>query len=146
MKSIQMKNQMLVFAALFVFVGTSLLASTPVEISPLESEWNRWEKLGQKKVKYALDRDEIVVTRLEGTFNAVKFKVLRGGINMHKCTIHFGNGEKQTVTLKSNFSRGGESRVIDLKGGNRVIKKVVFWYDTKNYADKKAVLMLFGRH
>ena len=32
----------------------------------------RWEKLGQRRVNYGLDRDEILVTAREGTFTALR--------------------------------------------------------------------------
>ncbi|MEZ4988142.1 MAG: hypothetical protein R2795_24450, partial [Saprospiraceae bacterium] len=32
----------------------------------------RWEKLGQRTVNFGLDHDEIVVTRQEGRFTALK--------------------------------------------------------------------------
>lgn len=107
----------------------------------------KWEKLGQRKVNYKLDRDEIMVTARDGRFSAVKLKVRKGGVNMHKMTIHFGDGTVQNVNLKNKIPAGGATRVVDLKGKKkRVIRKVVFWYDTKNLANRKAVVELWGRH
>ena len=105
-----------------------------------------WELLGKKKVKYGLDRDEIKVTAKEGLFTKVQLRVKRGAINMHKCVLHFGNGDKQEVEIRKNIPRGGQTRVIDLKGGKRVIKKVVMWYDTKNKAKARAVVQVWGKH
>lgn len=107
----------------------------------------KWEKLGQKVVRHGLDRDVITVTYREGRFSKLKFKVLRSGLNMHRCVIHFGNGQTQEVALRNNFGPGGESRVIDIKGGRRVIEKVVFWHDSKSLVNRRrATLVLFGRH
>lgn len=107
----------------------------------------RWENLGQRKVNYSLDRDEIMVTARDGRFSAVKLKVRKGAINMHKMTIHFGDGTKQQVNLRNKIPAGGETRVVNLKGNKkRVIRKVVFWYDTKNLANKRATVELWGRH
>ncbi|MCB0563984.1 MAG: hypothetical protein KDD01_06365 [Phaeodactylibacter sp.] len=105
----------------------------------------RWKKLGQRKVNRALDRDEILVTGREGAFTKLKFIVRRSPINMHRCVIHFRNGDTQEVALRNNIPAGGETRVIDLEGNRRIITKVVFWYDTKGLQDK-AVLELWGRH
>lgn len=105
-----------------------------------------WEKLGQKKVNYGLDKDQIVVTARDGKFKAIKLAFKGGKMNMHKCVIHYANGEKQNVSLKKNYSAGDESRRIDLKGNRRIISKVVFWYDTKNLARKKATVVLWGLH
>ncbi|NNF32911.1 MAG: DUF2541 family protein [Saprospiraceae bacterium] len=105
-----------------------------------------WEKLGQRTVNYGLDKDEIKVTAREGKFKAIKLAFRGGKMNMHRCVIHYANGEKQNVALKKQYSAGDETRTIDLKGNRRVISKVVFWYDTKNLARKKAIIGLWGLH
>lgn len=127
----------------FLFSSFTLFknSDTPETIAP-----PRWELLGAKKVNYGLDRDEIDVTAKEGVFSALKLKVNRGGINLHRVAVHFGNGEVEELELRANIPAGGESRVLDLPGNKRVIQKVVFWYDTKNYANKKAVIQLWGRN
>ena len=86
----------------------------------------RWEKLGQRKVNFKADKDEIGVGRYEGFFNALQLRVTRGSINMKKMGVHFHNGKVREVELKENFTEGGMSRVIDLPRNNRIIDKVVF--------------------
>lgn len=105
-----------------------------------------WELLGMRKVNYSLDRDEIIVTRAEGIFTALKVKVKKSPINMQKLVVTFGNGEVEELELRNNFAAGSESRVIDLPGNKRVIKKIVFWYDTKNIANRKGIVEVWGRH
>lgn len=105
-----------------------------------------WEMLGMRKVNYALDHDEILVTRAEGVFSALKIKVKKAPINMHKLVVHFGNGETEELEVRNNFSAGSESRVIDLPGNRRVIRKIDFWYDTKNLAARKGIIEIWGRH
>jgi hypothetical protein len=60
--------------------------------------------------------------------------------------VVYGNGTRDNIPLRYNFGRGSESRIIDLQGGNRVIKKVIFYYDSKNHSRSRATLHLFGRH
>lgn len=132
---------------LFSFVLTfflSDLAAFPEWVSPLSPP--KWELLGTRKVNYGLDKDEIMVTRMEGRFTALKIKVKKGGINLHKVFVHFGDGQVQELEVREDIQAGGETRVIDLAGNRRVIQKVVFWYDTKNYANQKATVELWGRH
>jgi len=105
-----------------------------------------WEMLGERSVNFKADKDEIMVTASEGRFSAVQIRVKRAPINMQRMVIHFGDGEEQTVELKDNFRAGGESRIIDLEGKKRVIRKVSFWYDTKGFGDHKAIVQLWGRH
>lgn len=136
---------LLFFALIFVFGQTQ--ANTFLPHSQEGINPPRWEKLGQRKVNYKIDRDEIMVNARDGRFTAVKLKVRKGAVNMHKMTIHFGDGSKQQVNLKNKIPAGGETRVINLKGKQkRVIRKVVFWYDTKNLANNRATVELWGRH
>ncbi|MEZ4920244.1 MAG: DUF2541 family protein [Saprospiraceae bacterium] len=107
---------------------------------------NGWEHLGSRKVNYKVDRDEILVTAAEGRFTKLKFKAEGAPINMHKMKVVFRNGQSQEIALRNNIPAGGESRVIDLQGNRRIIQKVVFWYDTKNFAGKRATLHLWGKH
>ena len=122
-----------------------LVAALIIPFSSFDTVPHDWEKLGERKVNFTVDRDEIAVGKYEGFFDALQIKVKKGPINMHKMVVHFHNGTTKDIPLKNKFAAGGESRVIDLPGNNRVIDKVVFWYDTKNYSDSKAVVELWGR-
>lgn len=134
-----MKNS--VFANLFLLAVAAIFSLNFAMNQP-----PRWEKLGERQVNYGLDHDEILVTAAEGRFSALQIRVKRGGVNMHKLVVHYGNGERDEIELRDNFAAGSESRVIDLSGARRVIRTVDFWYDTKNVADRKAVVELWGRH
>lgn len=125
---------------LLLAVSFSAFTSTDAAFPP------KWELLGSRKVNYTLDRDEILVTAKEGAFSALKIVVKKGGLSLHRVAVHFGNGEVEELEVRENIPADGESRVMDLPGNKRIIKKVVFWYDTKNYADQRATLNLWGRH
>jgi hypothetical protein len=115
-------------------------------LSTASAQPARWEYLGLRKANKSSDRDEIVVTRAEGTFNALKFKVKHRPITLYDMKVHYGNGMVDDIKVRVNIPAGGESRVIDLRGGNRVIKKVVFRYETKTSRGRRAEIRLFGRH
>lgn len=104
----------------------------------------QWVLLGKKTVNYAVDNDVMPVT-LTTNFKAIKILVTKAPLNMHRCVVHFGNGSSQEVQLKHNFAPGSDSRIIDLEGGDRFITSISFWYDTKNFAKKKAIVSVFGR-
>lgn len=129
-----------------VFSKLLLLALAAVFTLNFTTDRAGWERLGARKVNYGLDRDEIFVTAKDGIFSALKIKVKRGGINMHKLVVHYGNGQTDEIELRQNFAPGSESRVLDLVGNKRIIQKVVFWYDTKNIARRRGVVELWGRH
>lgn len=130
----------------FVFVKFALPLLALVLLFSAFALPPRWEYLGQRKVNYGIDRDEIVVTYREGKFNAIKLLVKHADLNMTKCTVHFENGGTQDVETRFRIPAGGESRVIDLDGRGRFIEKIIFWYDTKNSENRKAVVEVWGRH
>jgi hypothetical protein len=116
----------------------------PANASPVQI--GTWEKLGSRKVNFKADRDEIVVTRRDGKFRKIKLEVEGGSVNFHECIVVFGDGKRQNVRMKKVIHEGQSTRVIDLQGGRRVIKKVIFVYDTHNYENKKAKVTLRGLH
>ena len=104
-----------------------------------------WQKLGSQTVNYGLDKDVIVVGAHDGAFTKLKVQVTGGALNMHRMKIEYMNGETQEVQLRHNFSKQSGTRIIDLKGNKRLIKKITFWYDTKNLARRKARVHVLGR-
>jgi len=46
--------------------------------------------------------------------------------------------------LRNPIPAGGESRVIDLQGGDRVIRSVEFWYDARSRG-RQAIVRALGR-
>lgn len=131
---------------LCLLVAVNFATASQSPITNHESLPPRWEKLGERNVNFKVDRDEIFVTASEGRFTALKIKVRKGAINLHKMVVHFGDGSTQEVETRDEIAAGGESRVINLEGNRRVIQKVVFVYDTKNFANRKAEVELWGRH
>lgn len=138
--NIIMKNLLLKALTLItLFIGIATINNT-------QAQSKKWEQLGSKEVNFGLDKDEILVTASEGIFKSVMLKVKKAPINMYKMTLVFGDGSEQNVELKNNFRAGSQSRIIDLEGNNRVIRKVVLLYDTKNYKRRKATVELWGKH
>jgi hypothetical protein len=142
-KPVNMKWYQILSAMAFVFA--ILITGSAFTPKPGYTQ-GRWEKLGERKVNFKADRDEIHVGVADGKFDALKLKVTEGAINLQRMVVHFGNGDTKEIEMRSNIARGGESRVIDLPGNNRIITKVVFWYDTKNHANRKAHVALWGKH
>ncbi|MBT8328014.1 MAG: hypothetical protein KJP21_09855 [Bacteroidia bacterium] len=104
-----------------------------------------WEHLGTRTVQFGLDHDKIVVTAKEGRFAKLKINV-NGNLNLHKVKVNFRNGTSQILNTRHNFVKGANSKVLDLKGGKRVIQSVDFWYDTKNRSRRRAIVHVYGRH
>jgi hypothetical protein len=106
----------------------------------------KWEKLGSRKVNMGADHDEILVTAYAGFFTKIKFKVLDAPILLRNVKIVFGNGESRNVKVNKKFTAGMESRVIDLPGNTRIIKKIVMNYTAVAKHKGKATFVVWGRH
>ena len=104
----------------------------------------KWVKLGERTVNHAVDRDEIVVSAKKGVFKKIKLKVKRRRVTFRSVKVHFANGDVQDINLRHEIPAGGETRNIDLKGKDRVIKKVVFWYVTTSNQGQRARVQLWG--
>ena len=104
-----------------------------------------WQKIGQRTVNIKADHDEIMVTASEGKFTKLKFKVLKAPIHVKNIKIVFGNGESKNVNINTKIPAVTESRIVDLPGNKRVIRKIVMNY--KSIPGKgRAVVVVYGRH
>lgn len=132
--------------AVSTFLLTLLFVLPDVSAANVTIQPGTWENLGSRKVNYKVDRDEILVTRRDGKFRRIRLEVERGSVNFHEVIVVFGDGSRQKVSVKNVIHEGNATRAIDLRGGKRVINKVIFVYDTKNYESKKAKVRLMGLH
>lgn len=103
-----------------------------------------YQFLGERKVAFGGDRDTIEVTGHEGKFTAIVIGVADGEIELWNIKVEFGNGESHSPELRANFDEKSRSRVIDLPGDARVIKKVTFLYKSK-LKEGRATVKLYGR-
>ena len=86
------------------------------------------------------------MTAAKGTFTAIKLQVRQRPVDFHRVVIHFANGADQKVELRNTIRAGGESRVIDIDGANRVIRSIDFWYDAKTLGrGGRAAIRVMGR-
>lgn len=104
-----------------------------------------WVMLGERTVTDRVDHDLIVVTAARGDFTRIKLTVRRAAVDFHRVVVHFRNGENQEIEMRNTIPAGGETRAIDLRGGERVIRSVEFWYDARTIGGRRAVVRLFGR-
>jgi hypothetical protein len=103
-----------------------------------------WHKISETTVGFKTEKDEIVVMGAD-KFKALKFKVTEGAIDLQDLEVHYSEGDKEDIQVRTPILEGGESRVIDLKGYARDLKKVVFVYRTIKDASKdRAHVELYG--
>ncbi len=129
-----MKNVVSLVISIFMMMGIS---------SSLSAQWTF---LGSAKVNgVGVDHDEILVTALEGNFSAIKLFVEHEGIEFERVVVHFGNGGQQELTIRDFIPAGGETRVLDLTGRNRIIHSVDFYYKSNPLTKRKGKVKLYGR-
>jgi hypothetical protein len=139
----KIKNLVVVITALMMFAQVTISMAQAELVS--NKTVDNWLLLGARNVDYTLDRDVVSVEESKLSFTSLKFMVKNGTINMHKCTVHFMNGETQDIEFSNEVNKTNDGRVLELKNNTRSIEKVVFWYDTKNSSTSVAVVELWGK-
>ena len=108
------------------------------------SDKNGWHKIGRMVVDFQKERDVINIIGSNG-FSAIKFQVQNAPIDLREIVIYYAGGDSQKVDINSTIKPEGYSRVIDLDGRERNLKKIAFVYKTvSNNNDKKARLQVWG--
>jgi hypothetical protein len=136
-----MKKTILI--TLLVIAGSygKITAQTPAVIL---SDKAGWHKIGERHVAFAKDRDEIAVIGAN-RFSAIKFKVTEAAIDLQELEVYYDKGDKQVIDVRTPISAGTESRVFDLKGTERELRKIVFVYKTlPNQKDENAHVEIWG--
>lgn len=87
-----------------------------------------WEKLGERVVHGKGDRDTIVVTAREGSFRRMMLVVEHSAVELFDVEVTFGDGDTFSPATRLVFGQNSRSRVIDLPGAARFIRKVQFRY------------------
>ena len=104
-----------------------------------------WSKLGERSISARSENDVLSVAGPPVPATAIKLKVSRGGLNLHRCVVRFADGDKLSIDMRNDIPPGRESRIIPLGDRARVIVAVEFWYDTRNYVADQAQLELWAR-
>ncbi len=108
------------------------------------SDKTGWHKIGETRVSFEKDRDEVMVIGAN-RFASLKFKVTEAPIDLVSLTLHFDNGETQDMPMVMHIKSPGESKVIDIKGGERDLRKISFVYKTlPNAKDVRAHIEIWG--
>jgi len=103
-----------------------------------------WDLLGSRRVSFAVDRDVIDVGAREGTFNGIRIEVEGGTLEMYNIVLTFGNGDTWSPNTRVLFRQGSWSRLIDLPGPARFIRKIEFLYRSR-LRRGQATVRVFGR-
>lgn len=139
-----MKTYFKIIALSLLVVFSSALVKGQQVVKPKGGTTGSWRLLGTTHAQHTADHDVIVVAGPHDYFRKLKFKVTDAPLNMQRMIVTYDDGRPENIDVRENIPKGGESRVIDLKGGKRKLKTVEFWYDTKGFLNGKADVTLFG--
>jgi hypothetical protein len=134
------KVLMIIMLAMAGSFGTAY-AQKPAVIA---SDKTGWHKIGETTVRFQKERDEILVMGAD-KFASLKFKVTEAPIDLTSLEVYYESGDRQDIMVNMPIQAPGESRVIDINGGERSLKKIVFVYKTlPNRKDTKAHVEIWG--
>src|SRR4051812_29951823 len=87
---------------------------------------NGYVYLGERWVNGGADHDVIHVGRKDGRFASIMLVVENAPVELFQLLVTFGNGTTYPIPTKLVFGPDSTSRMIDLPGGARVIRRVDF--------------------
>jgi len=117
----------IVLAAAMVFLAASMVSG---QVVPKAKQPPRDRLLGVRAVSFATDHDEIAVKALRGKFRRLRFQVSGNSLEMFNMAVIYGNNQRDAIATRLIFKEGEWSRLIDLAGARRNIRKIVFNYKT----------------
>ena len=120
-----MKKVLIILFAIAASYGITSAQKPGVVVSDAKG----WHKIGTVTADFQRETDEISVF-LADRFAAIRFKVEGASVNLSSLKIFYEDGTVEDVTGIFPFSiqAPGESKVIDLKGTERELKKIQFTY------------------
>ena len=120
-------------------------ANAEKTVKPKDGKPGQWRLIGTTHVDQKADHDTITVKGPSDDFRKIKFKVTNAPLELNRMVVTYDNGEPDKIEVREKIPKGGESRVIDLKGpGKRSLKKIEFWYEAKGLRDEKADVTIVG--
>lgn len=104
-----------------------------------------WIHLGDKHVDGHDDHDKISIGSSEGTFRQLQIRVREAPVTFQRVVVHFGNGADEELQFRETIRAGGQTGPLDLRGTDRIIKSVEFWYEKTRWRERRPTVELYGR-
>jgi len=137
-----MKKIVIVMALAILGCSNAIVAQKKTDV--VISDKKGWHKIGETTVDFKKEREEVMVMGAN-RFASIKFKVADAPIDITSAEIYYESGDNQIVNLNCSVKAPGESSEVNLNGGERTLKKIVFVYKTPpNYKDKKSHVEIWG--
>jgi hypothetical protein len=139
-------NKVLLITLLTLAVSnnTSFAQKTTDKPVVVISDKSGWHKIGKTTVNFKTEKEQVLIIG-SNRFSAIKFKVQEAPIDLISIEAYFASGDKQDIGINMPISAPGESKIIELNGGMRTLKKIVFVYKTlPNHKDEKGHVEIWG--
>jgi hypothetical protein len=132
-------------SCLILVVATIQITFAQQIRTPRAAPVGSWQIIGTTQARFTADHDGIVVREPFNNFRAVKLKVTEAPLRLVKMVVTYADGSPDNIETINDIPQGGESRVIDLRGvGQRKIRRIDFWYDTRGVARGRANVTVFA--
>ncbi|MGB1104668.1 MAG: hypothetical protein ACPG21_13725 [Crocinitomicaceae bacterium] len=131
---------------IFLFSTVILLTGQALATNLKAKAPGDWERLGEKIVNMRADHDVLMVTHHEGFYTKVRFGIRKAPVHIHNIRIVFGNGNDKNIVINKRIEPGTCTRVIDLPGNKRIIRKIKMNYKTVPGVNGRAVFVAWGKH
>jgi hypothetical protein len=137
-----MKKNFLI--ALIAVCSFSYAAVAQEKVAVETNDKAGWHKITETIANLKSDRDEVMVMGADH-YKAMKLKVTDAPVEITDLTVVFENEARQDIQVRKLIGAGEETRVIDLDGKDRAIKKIIIQYKTApNAATDKAHVEIWG--
>ena len=140
-----MKKSLPVFIGLIISILMAFVMSSCGSSRKTVVVEEGWEKLGEAKVNFVRDRDEIDVTS-DNKYTAIVFMVQDRDVRLNDLKIQFTNGDKLEPQMDDVITADSYSKVIEIDRDGRLIDNISFKYRTTgNVLKGRANVLVMGR-
>ena len=115
------------------------------EPRPAAGRFEGWDRLGSRRVTFRAERD-VIAAAGEGRFRKLMLVVDDADLELFNVRIVFGNGDVYSPETRLYFRENSRTRVIDLPGEARVIRRIEFAYKSvRGGGDGRAEVHAYGQ-
>ena len=104
-----------------------------------------WDLLGEEKVNFVRDRDEITVYNTE-RYTAIRFKVEKKDVRINELKVVFQNGDKLDPVMDEVVQKDQYSKIVELSKLGTPVRSIQFKYrSTGSILKGRANVLVFGK-
>jgi hypothetical protein len=124
----------------------ALIVLAQLGVSGITGADDTWTLLGSRTVSHAAGQDTLAVTGEPVVVDKLQLRVKGAPVSFQRIVVRYADGEDDRIALSRDaIPAGGESRAIDLRGGDRIVRSVQLWYDGDRMDGRSAVVEVYGR-